>query len=187
MCLLGYGWLGTTDPQAVIGIGTSTYPKTTGLTNSKGMADSVKSVDGDSTSINFWGLENWWGDIYEWIDNLKSSGFYGVNILGDDRTTVDRNVASCATSSGEIKKMKLGTNGDVLPATCDSNNNYNKAFADGGSVGSGAGKVASRSGNGADLNGGLACLIVAYDAGSTYGRVGSRLLYKGDYNIVSSL
>ena len=187
MCLLGYGWLGTTDAQGIVGAGTSSHSKTTGLTNSKGMSDSSAFVDGNSTSINFWGLENWWGDISEWVDNLKSSDAYGVNILGDDRTTVDRNVAPCASSIGEIKKLKLGTNGDVLPATCVTNGNYNKAFADVGYIMLGIGYVANRSSVGLLSEGGLACLAVCYGASSIQNNNSSRLLYKGNYKVVDSL
>lgn len=188
MCLLGYGWLGTTDAPAVIGVGTSTCPKTTGLCNSKGMSDSVKSVDGDTTSINFWGLENWWGDLYEWIDNIKSSESYKVNILGDDRTTVVRsNIGSGNNISGEIKQLVLGTEGEVIPKLTASSSNYNKDFADYGGVGSGSGRVARRSSYAADLDGGLACLYVFNGASYARAYVGSRLLYKGNYNIVSSL
>lgn len=73
----------------------SYYAKKTGLCNGLGMTDTtndtgettsgngtvdVTTQDGqdqiiagygtDIKSVNFWGLENWWGDIYEWMDDL---------------------------------------------------------------------------------------------------------------------
>jgi hypothetical protein len=35
------------------------------------MADTVARGNGDSNSINFLGLENWWGDKSEFIDNIR--------------------------------------------------------------------------------------------------------------------
>lgn len=73
----------------------SYYSKKTGLCNSLGMTDTTNDTglttsgngtvdatteDGqnqiiagygvDIKSVNFWGLENWWGDINEWMDDL---------------------------------------------------------------------------------------------------------------------
>jgi hypothetical protein len=192
MVLLGLGWLGNTDSQSIIGKGTSTYPKTTGLCNSKGMTDSSASGDGNSTSINFWGLENWWGDISEWIDNIKTKDSAGtVSILGDDRTTEIRtvscpNVSQNSYSNRCATKLQFGTNGDVLAKKIIDDSNYNKGFCDYGRVSSTAGDIAYRSCGAAALYGGLAYLYVAAGAGYFITNLGSRLLYKGDYEIVDS-
>lgn len=192
MALLGWGWLGTTNCQSIIGAGTSSYPKTTGLCNTKGMSDSSSSVDGNTTSINFWGLENWWGDISEWIDNIKTKDSHGnVNILGDDRTSVIRTIACPEVNQSSYSarcstKLQFGIYGDVLPKKIIDNSNYNRGFCDYGRVSAASDYVASRSSNAADLNGGLAYLNVAYGAGYVYAYVGSRLLYKGDYIEVDS-
>jgi hypothetical protein len=71
-CIVGvlyYALYGNTNCQATIGSGTNSYTKNTGLTNSLGMNDSSASATGNSGSINFLGLENWWGNKYEFIDN----------------------------------------------------------------------------------------------------------------------
>lgn len=96
MGILGMGYYGTTDIQKVCGYGTaqvnSIYNKQCGLTNNLGMSDTdstrleskysgngATSPDPDQISagygsdlrsVNFWGLENWWGDIAEWMDDL---------------------------------------------------------------------------------------------------------------------
>jgi hypothetical protein len=71
-CIVGvlyYALYGNTNCQATIGSGANSYTKNTGLTNSLGMNDSSASATGNSGSINFLGLENWWGNKYEFIDN----------------------------------------------------------------------------------------------------------------------
>lgn len=93
MCLLFYGYYGTLDSQKICGAGTITFDddeltyhsKITGNTDYLGMHDTVVATgegypEGldqiiagtgpDIKSINFWGLENWWGDMSECLDNL---------------------------------------------------------------------------------------------------------------------
>lgn len=188
MALLGYGWAGTTDLQSLIGKGTSSYPKITGLCDNKGMIDSIASSNGNSTSINFWGLENWWGDIYEWLDNIRTAGNNNVNILGDDRTTISRTVITeLQGNDGEIKKMVLGDNADLIPKLIISNSNYNKAYSDCGRVDGSIGYVALRSGSAASLAGGSGYFYANAGAGNVSPHFGSRLLYKGNYSIVNNL
>jgi hypothetical protein len=88
--VLYYALYGNTNCQATIGSGTNSYTKTTGLTNSLGMNDSSASATGNSGSINFLGLENWWGNKYEFIDNAVfnyGSSNYKFTITEDDNST----------------------------------------------------------------------------------------------------
>lgn len=93
MALLFYGYYSTLHSQGVCGSGTVNtvenvyYPKKAGLCNNLGMTDTttitgngsgspaaadIQSGEGTGiVSINFWGIENWWGDIYEWMDDLQ--------------------------------------------------------------------------------------------------------------------
>lgn len=183
MALLGYGWFNSTNAQKYVGYGISTYPKVTGLCDSLGMDD------GMNQNINFWGIENWWGDISEFVDNLQTANSTGlINILGPDKTTVVRTVqAQCALSVGHcITKMELGSYGDLVPKELVYDD-YNRGFADGGGVYAGGGYVAVRSAGATYVYGGLGYLDVSAGAGATYGHIGSRLQYKGAYNIVNSL
>lgn len=90
--ILFYGWYSSLDSQLLCGYGTTSYtnntyyPKLTGLTDDLGMTDTnstngngattpnedqIKAGEGsDIKSVNFWGLDNYWGDITELIDNL---------------------------------------------------------------------------------------------------------------------
>lgn len=181
MALLGYGWLNTTDAQSIIGYGTSSYPKITGL------CDSLGIVDGMNQSINFWGIENWWGDIAEWIDNIQTANTTGlINIL-DKAGNVNRTVqAHCTLSSGHcISKMELGSQGDLIAKEL-TNDDYNRAYADSNFIYDSAGVVANRSDFATNLGGGLTYLSLFYSPSSTSDIAGSRLQYKGDYTIVEN-
>jgi hypothetical protein len=88
--VLYYALYGNTNCQATIGSGTDSYTKNTGTTNSLGMRDTSASKTGNSNSINFLGLENWWGNKYEFIDNVvfnRSSASYKYTISEDDGST----------------------------------------------------------------------------------------------------
>lgn len=179
MALLYACYYGNTNGQAVIGAGTSSYPKVTGQTNVDGMQDTVNE---NSRSINFWGLENWWGDIYEWIDNLMSaagSSGNGICTILDYNGTEVRRVSGCATSGNEIKEMILGESLDLLPKTTVSNSSYNTYYCDYGCVDSSSGYVGRRSNYGSDTIGGPFYLSVSISASYAYTSFGSRLLYHG--------
>lgn len=92
IALLFYGYYSSLDSQRQCGYGTynsvysTYYPKVTGLTDDLGMVDTdsitgngasdpdeeqVRAGEGsDIKSVNFWGIENCWGDASEWLDNL---------------------------------------------------------------------------------------------------------------------
>jgi len=182
MALLGYGWLKTTDAQKVIGYGTETYPKINGLCDSLGFSD------GMNQSINFWGIENWWGDLAEWVDNIQTANDAGlINIL-NKAGNVERTVqAHCALNVGGrcIAKMELGFNGDLIPKELN-NDNHNRCFADYGRIESHANYPAFRSYHAALVGGGLGCLVFVEDASYVSGDISSRLQYKGSYNIVDN-
>lgn len=85
-CVLGclfYAMYGNTNSQAICGSGTSSYTKTCGETNKLGMNDTTTS-NGNTMSINFWGLENWWGNKYEYMEGIESTAANTVQILSPD-------------------------------------------------------------------------------------------------------
>lgn len=89
---LFYGYYSSLDCQQICGYGTANmiaggyYPKRTGLTDTLAMTDTtnitgngasnpsqeqIKAGYGDDIkSVNFWGLENCWGDLSEWLYNI---------------------------------------------------------------------------------------------------------------------
>ena len=104
--LLFYGYYSSLDSQLICGYGTNNfvnsicYPKLTGLTDELAMTDTtnitgngasspnteqiIAGYGNDIKSINFWGLENYWGDLKEWVYNVycmdafKKSGITSV-------------------------------------------------------------------------------------------------------------
>lgn len=90
---LFYGYYSSLASQQICGYGTSntiddvTYPKITGNTDDLAMTDTTittgsgadqpnedqikAGIGSDIKSVNFWGLENCWGDISEWLSDIK--------------------------------------------------------------------------------------------------------------------
>lgn len=194
MCLLGWGWLGTTDAQSVVGRGSTNNPKTTGFCNLKGINDTEVDVDGgpsigstsDDISINFWGLENWWGDMYECIDNIETANATGLININNVDGTVKRTVqwGADVNSGNCIGKMVFGTNGDVIPKEVHSDDSYATGFASYGSVNNDAGYVGVRSYYGSSIRCGLGYLSVGISSDLSTSNIGSRLLYNGEYDVL---
>lgn len=188
MALLYYCYWGSEsiNCQDLIGYGTSNYPKTTGMTDQLGMTETAAIGSGNTGSINYWGLENWWGDLAEWVDDLVTAGSGVVNILKYNNT-VDRQV-SCpnAGSNGCISKFVFGQYADLLPAAF-SGTNYALNFCDYGYVGASAGRVADRGNSAASPNGGVGFLYIVNGSSYAVSYIGSRLLYNGAVTEVDNL
>jgi len=73
------------------------------------------------------------------------------------------------------------SNGELAITDGVSNGSYNTYYADYGSVISGSGYVAVRSGYGAASFGGVGYLALDIGPSTVFGAIGSRLLYKGSY------
>lgn len=135
------------------------YSKKTGLCNNLGMTDTTNDTgeitsgngtvdsntqDGqdqiiagygiDIKSVNFWGLENWWDDVYEWMDDLtlmqakrpSSVTTANPNIYMDDY--IDSYLASHPSSSG-VQVTKEGSDFTLTPeliAEYDENTRFIK-------------------------------------------------------------
>lgn len=102
---LFYGYYSSLDSQKHCGYGTINYdgnsywPKITGLTNKLCMIDTDSSTgtgtnNGNDTnvvngygdtikSVNFWGLENYWGELNEYISDLKTLQAGQINETND--------------------------------------------------------------------------------------------------------
>ena len=174
MAFLFYAMYGNTNCQAICGAGTSERGKTTGQTDLLGMTDTVAYGNGSLGSINFWGLENWWGDIYEWVDNVSINNNVWT-ITEDDGST--RNVQAYE-SNGYILKVSVGENLDMVPTAVDATNSI--GFCDLYGQSSRNAIVLTRSYFDSLLEGGVACVNAVYDASSSYAHIGSRLAFRGD-------
>ena len=181
-CVLGclyYAMYGNTNCQATIGAGVSSYNKINGQTDALGMTDTKASTNGNSQSINFWGLENWWGNKFELIeeDNI------GTNMSTYDPVTKgSRNVAVPNYTGYFPKKMKFGKYLDLIAMSDDHKNG-------GDSVGycdyqywnkTSSSRVVLRSNSYSRTAGGVVYAYAGGDSSNTYSDYGSRLAFRGE-------
>ena len=179
MCALFYAWYGNTNSQAICGAGTDSYTKETGQTNSLGMTDTT-SENGNSMSINFWGLENWWGNKYEFMDNIVSTAQHNVNIEAPDPYPRSLVWSYDATWG---KHYKIGKYLDMSSDASD-NGSDTTYYCDYNRGPGGASHMAWRSLSGANTNGGVSCAGASFDASSANVYYGSRVGFRGAVTIV---
>ena len=184
MAILFYAQYGHTNCQEKIGAGTSSDSKQCGQTNACGMNDTKGTspvsglndagANGNSQSINFWGLENWWGNKYEWIDNVI------VNSRKWEITEPDGTVRKPGTggsSSNYISKMLFGDCCDLIPTATSGSSTT--GFCDYYYQSSSSARVVLRSVSYSDTNGGVACVYANGVSSYTYSGYGSRLAFRG--------
>lgn len=152
MAWLYYAMYGNTNCQASIGYGDTKRDSTvaykqTGQTASLGMIDTVGELgilntefqlgstnQGNHMSINFWGLENWWGNYLEWIGdaNVPTAGSANMTVWIPNPTTglmssacqtreipiapIMLQNSSTSWSSCFVERMLIGAHGDLVNA-----------------------------------------------------------------------
>lgn len=175
LAFLFFAIYGNTDSQAICGAGTNSYTKNTGETDSLGMEDTVAGGNGDSGSINFLGLENWWGNKCEWIDNVRTSTT-GWSIKEDDGTI--RDAGKSSTASGYyIARMRINENLDMIPI--GANNKAQTGYCDGFFYNNFDGLVVFRSYAYNQDAGGVAQIAAYYSNSEQFLNYGSRLAFRG--------
>lgn len=173
MAFLFYALYGHTNAQAKCGSGTSSYPKTAGGTNSLGMTDTTTS-NGNSMSINFWGLENWWGDIYEWEDNVVVDSRVW-KVTEDDGTV--RTAGTAYSSDGWVSKMMIGNYLDTIAKAASGSDS--SGFCDYYYQFSSSSRVVLRSAGSTVSDGGLVYAYANHEPSFASSFVGSRLVFVG--------
>ena len=178
MAFLFYALYGNTDAQAICGSGTSSYPKTAGDTNSLGMTDTT-TANGNSMSINFWGLENWWGDLYEAEDNVICDS-NTWKITEDDGTV--RQVTAFASPEDwrYAQKLVIGNELDTIIKPGSTGGSTSIGYCDGHYQSNNSSRVVLRSCNSSDAHGGLVCANGYGDSSFTNANIGSRLAFCGN-------
>lgn len=183
-CIVGvlyYALYGNTNCQATIGSGTNSYTKNTGLTNSLGMNDSSASATGNSGSINFLGLENWWGNKYEFIDNATfnhGGTDYKFYIVEDDGSSREVQ-AHQYTGTFYPTVMVFGEHLDLVMKPNTTSGTTSTGFCDSQYFSGSSNQVVLRSCVCSNANGGVACLYAGNSASSTVSDIGSRLAFRG--------
>lgn len=182
MAFLFYASYLSTNSQSIVGAGTDSHVKASGQTDLLGMEDTVAGVNGNTQSINFWGLENWWGNKFEWVDNVivNETSANGVWSITEDDNSVRREVG--VFSSGKyISKLKI-SNLDALPTAVSAS--ATTGFCDYGRIDETIGVVLRRSYVGNDAQCGVAYIAAAYKGNSAAEGGCSRLVYRGEYKII---
>lgn len=185
-CVMGclyYAMYGNTDCQSSIGNGTESYTKSTGQTDSLGMTDTVAGGNGDSQSINYWGLENWWGNKFEWIHDCDIPANSLTAMVNNPIREGTRPLPVPDCEGSYPTKMKFGRFLDLIPATdYEGFGNDNLGYCDSqwwpGSTFTYS-LVAIRSGCKADTYCGITFIEVGNSASTTFQHTGSRLAFRG--------
>lgn len=183
-CIVGvlyYALYGNTNCQATIGSGTNSYTKTTGLTNSLGMNDSSASATGNSGSINFLGLENWWGNKYEFIDNATfnhGGTDYKFYIVEDDGSSREVQ-AHPYTGTFYPTVMVFGEHLDLVMKPNTTSGATSIGFCDSQYFSGSSNQVVQRSYSGSVAHGGVAYLYTGSSASYAGTNIGSRLAFRG--------
>jgi hypothetical protein len=136
-------------------------------------------------SINFWGLENWWGNKYEFIDNVvvnpqSENGVWRIT----DRDGNARDVQGATEETANWyypKSMRIGTHLDMIPNVLGGSSS--SSLCDGFYYSPTTSRVVRRSGSGAYADGGCACVGANSDASSAAGNYGARLSFAGEIHI----
>lgn len=128
MAFLLWAYYGNTCIKSIVGTGTESV-KNTGQTNSLGMTDTTSS-NGNSMSINAWGLENWWGNLFEAVGNivLRVGSAYITEDSGEIRI-----VETLKETSNWYypSKILIGKHLDILPKTSSRNCSVITGYCDG--------------------------------------------------------
>ena len=183
MCILFYAWYGRMSSQAQCGSGSSSNTRTLGTKDSLGMTDTTSS-NGNADNTKFWGIENWWGDLSEWIGNITSNNY--VVTITDMNTGQSRQVSGWYQfdgTGGYASRFKVTQQLDFIPRA--KNGTETTCYCDwvNGNTGS---RVVSRSNYNANANGGVAYVNSNNDPSNTNANVGSRLAHRRTSSAVVS-
>ena len=167
-----YAVYGTRHCQSVCGSGTNDYQKVTGQTNTIGNVDTT-TANGNSMSINFLGIENCWGNKYEWLDNVVVNN--GTWVITDTVTNTSRSVAGLQTNSSwaYAKTAVAGEYLDIIAK--EGGMSDSTGYCDGFYTTTSSSRVVLRSYNNSNSNGGVAYAQCNNDSSNTNSNYGSRL------------
>lgn len=188
---------GDRNSQKLVGTGSNSYTRIIGSTSTLGNNDGT-----DNVNTSLFGLENWWGDKYEWMSGLyqqkngstgyiyQFDGFLNTTSITGDPLTMglvssesDYRVIDTVTghNNGYISDMKLGEYGDLIPTKF--NGGSSTYYTDYGVVVFGS-FVACRSCYDAVDDGGVFYLDLNRGASNSVVYYGSRSQFRGKIRVI---
>ena len=184
MAFLYYAYYLNTNSQAQCGSGYTSTNKPCGQQLS--MIDTTSSNGNTTSGINFWGLENWWGNKYEFIDNV-SGGSNVFTVTTYDGTTGAWGSNRTTTASGPDDYFAHMTVGEYLDVSkfdtsyASDSTGYCDLFGN-----SGSNCILWRSCYYSHSHGGVAYARANHAPSDTYADAGSRLSYVGSWVLLTS-
>ncbi len=196
-CIMGclfYAMYGTTQNRETIGYGTRMDNTLNGQTDALGMTDTKYNADDIYANVvNFWGLEEWWGDGYEFTQGLtfprqSRVGFADDPVNGGLRTVTAQSYGS--GSSSAAYKMLFGKYCDLIAVTggagtntgfCDYQRWYTTVSSSSGTD-SNTEYLLYRSGYSTSTGCGISTVYTignSYTPSSSYNGYRSRLAFRG--------
>lgn len=177
IAFLLYALYGNTCIKAIVGTGTNSF-KNTGQTNSLGMSDTTKD-NGNSMSINAWGLENWWGDRFEAVDNIMCKNSF-VYITEDDGSVRILETIKNTGNWHYPSKLLIGDYLDVIMASDSKQCSSTTGFCDGQWTTGDSEHVAYRSHTAQYESGGPICYRMNFTENDVNESYGTRLAFQGN-------
>lgn len=176
MAVLYYAIYGHMNSQAIVGAGVRSANKINGQTDSLGMTDTSAETNGNTQSINFFGLENWWGNKSELIDNVVvNSGV--LNVQEDDGTV--RTIQAAVTDGLFIRKTVIGEHLDIVIKSTETGSSTT-GYCDYQGIVNNNNLIVRRSYNNADLNGGISYLRAGNNPTYVESETASRIAFRGE-------
>lgn len=173
MAMLFYSMYKQTNSQYILGMGQNNGSNSQlGSTARLGMTDTGFTASALMT-INFWGLESWWGDGYEFIDNVDVVDDVW-KVTEDDGSVREAGIG--IPVNGYISKMLFGENIDLIPTETSSSsaNGYCDMYYKATS----ASRVTRRGCGGPD--GGISFIYANAAASNASNNIGTRLAFRGN-------
>ena len=184
MAALFYAKYGRMDAQTQCGTGSNSNTRTLGTNDSLGMTDTT-SANGNADNTKFWGIENWWGDINEWMDNITSED-YALTVIDHDtgQSRSAGSIVACGATGGYTDRMAMTEMMDFVPSS--KGGTSSSSYCDWVNSNTGS-RVLARSHSYASAYGGVACVGAFYGVSSTYAYFGSRLAFSGEIEEAESV
>ena len=173
------------NPQAMeqFGSGSDTYGRISGTTASLGNNDGKSD-----TQVAFLGVEDPYGNVFEFMSGIHHNGqtYYIYDGFEPDQVPTApyrEYTTSLTTQMGYISKVEWGEHGDMIPTELSGSSTTH--YCDRGNhVGDSGWHVVRRSRDSSSDNCGFA-FFYGYDSSSdTSARVGSRLQYRGNIEVI---